>query len=84
MFLSFLDLFVSIEQQQRRFSLRKRVTVQVPFGLRIKLMTGELTDWQTRNTISQRRMNQIKSFFLCHLYKTILWSFSELFASNEQ
>ena len=72
MFLSFSDLFVSIEQQQRRFSLRKRVTVQVPFSLRMKLMTAELTDWQTQNTISQRRIDQIKRFFLCHLYKTIL------------
>ena len=84
MFLSFWDLFVSIKQQQRRFSLCKRVNAQVPFGLRMKLMTAELTDRQTQNTISQRRIDQIKSFFLCYLYKTILWLFSELFAINEQ
>ena len=32
-------------------------------SLRMKLMTAELTDRQTRKTFSQRRIDQIKIFF---------------------
>ena len=81
MFLSFSDLFVSIEQQKPRFSLRKRVTVQVPLSLRMNKRTAELTDWQTRKTVSQRRIDQIKILFHYNLQAILLLSLSELAGS---
>ena len=63
MFLSFSDLFVSIEQQKPRFSLRKRVTVQVPLSLRMNKRTAELTDWQTRKLFRNVELTKLKYCF---------------------
>ena len=47
-------------------------------SLRMKLMTAELTDRQTRKTISQRRIDQLKIFFNYNLQPRLLLSLRKM------
>ena len=47
-------------------------------SLRMKLMTAELTDRQTRKTISQRRIDQLKIFFHYNLQPRLLLSLRKM------